>query len=174
MAKTSDTRGLTDQQAAFAREYARNGGRGADAAREAGFSEQSAGKYAYQLLEKPHVLKAIQAEQRRSLTDLASVALGQARLMLEDLKTPAGARVDLIRTVLDRAGLGPPQGDEDDDGDKTLRTMSLAQLEAIAVRAVFRPAHDAPAMAAGPLLEGMSSAPGVDGAPDGESAQAGE
>lgn len=172
MAK-SDMRDLTDQQAAFAREYAHNGGRGAEAARKAGFSEQSAGKYAYQLLEKPHVLKAIQAEQRRSLTDLASVALGQARLMLEDPKTPAGARVDLIRTVLDRAGLGPPK-DEDKDDDQPLSSMSLAQLEAMALRVTFRSAQEASPAAIGPHQESGSHVTAIEAAPEANGAQVGE
>jgi len=174
MAKANDMRALTEQQAVFARAYARNGGKGAEAARDAGFSVQSAGKYAYQLLEKPHVVKAIQAEQRRSLTDLASVALGQARLMLENPATPAGARVDLIRTVLDRAGLGPPKTEEDNDDENDLNTLTLVQLEAMAVRAFAWKMSDAPTGEVGPLLEGSLAAPGIEDVPEPDRAQVGE
>ena len=125
---------LTTQQAVFAREYVRLGGKGAEAAREAGFSEKSAAKYAYQLLEKPHVLAAIHAEQRRSFAELASISLGQARMMLEDPKTPAGARVQLIMTTLDRAGHAAKRdvGDADDADGKSLREMSIDELQDLA------------------------------------------
>jgi hypothetical protein len=124
---------LTEQQAIFAREYARNGGKGAEAARQAGFSEKAAGKYAYQLLEKPHVQEAIHREQRRMFTDLAAIALGQARMMLEDPKTPAGARVELMKMSFDRAGLAALRNADDPPGDdKPLREMTVDELEQIA------------------------------------------
>lgn len=125
---------LTPQQAVFVREYVRLGGKGAEAAREAGFSEKSAAKYAYQLLEKPHVLAAIHSEQRRAFAELASISLGQAKMMLEDPKTPAGARVQLIMTTLDRAGHAAKRdaGDGADGDGKSLREMSLDELYAAA------------------------------------------
>ena len=126
---------LTDQQAVFVVEYVRGGGRGAEAARKAGYSEKSAGKYAFQLLEKLHIQEAIHREQRRAFTELAAISLGQARLMLEDPKTPAGARVQLIMTLCDRADLGAVRHDARaaDDGDgRPLREMSLAELEDLA------------------------------------------
>lgn len=125
---------LTAQQAAFVREYVRNGGKGAEAAREAGFSEKSAGKYAYQLLEKPHVLEAVHREQRRSFTELAAISISLAKMMLEDPKTPAGARVELIKTMCDRAGLAALRGDgdADDRADKPLRDMTIEELEELA------------------------------------------
>lgn len=124
---------LTDSQQTFVREYVRNGGKGAEAARVAGFSEKSAGKYAYQLLEKAHVLEAIHREQRRAFTELAAISLGQAKMMLEDPKTPAGARVQLIMTVCDRANLAAIRSGDADDGEtKPLREMSMDELLAIA------------------------------------------
>jgi Terminase small subunit len=124
---------LTAQQAAFVRYYVSTGGRGAEAAREAGFSEKSAAKYAWQLLEKPHVLEAIHREQRRSFTELAAISLGQARMMLEDPKTPAGARVELIKTMCDRAGLAALRGSEEGEREeKDLRRMTIDELEEIA------------------------------------------
>lgn len=124
---------LTDSQQTFVREYVRNGGKGAEAARCAGFSEKSAGKYAYQLLEKGHVLQAIQREQRRAFTELAAISLGQTKMMLEDPKTPAGARVQLVMTVFDRANLAAIRSGETDGAEtKPLREMSLDELQAIA------------------------------------------
>lgn len=124
---------LTDRQNTFVREYVRNGGKGAEAARAAGFSEKSAGKYAYQLLELSHVLEAIHREQRRTFTELAAISLGQAKMMLEDPKTPAGARVQLIMTVCDRANLAAIRsGEANDEDTKPLREMSMDELLAIA------------------------------------------
>jgi hypothetical protein len=95
---------LTPQQLAFAAEYVRNGGDGTAAAIKAGYSTTSAPQRAWELRNKPHVAEAIHREQRRAFTELASISLAQARMMLEDPKTPAGARVELIKTTLDRAG----------------------------------------------------------------------
>lgn len=121
---------LTDQQSHFVREYVRNGGRGAEAARVAGFSEHSAGKYAYQLLEKSHVCEAVRHELRRTFTQLAAIATDQARMMLEDPKTPPGARAELIRAVWDRAGLvAPKTADPLSPAGLDLSGLSLAQLE---------------------------------------------
>lgn len=131
---------LTELQVAFAREYAANGGKGAEAARKAGYSEKSAGKIAYQLLEKTHVLAAIQREQRRAFTELASIALGQVRAMLLDAKTPVNARVELARMAFDRAGLAAIRPDEESSqiNERSLREMSLQELEAIAVSLKFK------------------------------------
>jgi hypothetical protein len=88
----------------------------------------------------------MQNELRKSFTDLAAIALGQARLMLLDPRTPASARVDLIKTMLDRAGLGVSKDGEDDGNEeRPLRELPLAKLEALVMRATFRPAEDAPA-----------------------------
>lgn len=125
---------LTPQQAEFAREFVRNGGRGTEAAIKAGFSARSAAQRAYELREKPHVLEAIHREQRRAFTHIASLAIEQARLMLEDTKTPAGARVELIKTICDRADLAAMRsgGAADDASGKSLRDMSLDELEDLA------------------------------------------
>lgn len=125
---------LTAQQAAFSAEYVRNGGDGCAAAIKAGFSAKSAAQRAWELRQKPHVLEAIHRGQRRAFTELASIALGQAKAMLEDPKTPAGARVELIKTMCDRAGLSAVRSDGGaDNGDgKPLREMSIDELEEIA------------------------------------------
>jgi hypothetical protein len=124
---------LTTQQAEFSRQYVLNGGDGTAAAKAAGFSERSAAQRAYELRQKPHVQEAIHREQRRAFTELASISLAQAKAMLEDPKTPAGARVELVKTMLDRAGLAALRGGDADDGEgKSLREMSLDELEEIA------------------------------------------
>jgi hypothetical protein len=126
-------RELTAEQAIFVREYVRSGGRGAESARAAGYSAKTADNYAYQLLQKPHVQEAIHKEQRRTFSELAAIALGQARMMLEDPKTPAGARVELMKMSFDRAGLAALRNADDPPGDdKPLREMTVDELEEIA------------------------------------------
>lgn len=158
MSKALESRTLTDQQAAFVRAYCRAGGDGTKAAIEAGYSRESAASRSYELRQKPHVQAAIQAELRKSFTDLATIALDQAKQMLLDPKTPASARVDLIKTTLDRAGLGAPKiGEGEGNEDRPLRYMTLAQLEAMAVRALSRSAGPAPAdpVPVDAVVEGM-------------------
>jgi hypothetical protein len=128
-------RELTAQQAEFAREWVRNAGNGSKAAIAAGYSAESAPQRAHELRNKPHVQEAIQKEMRRAFTDLAAIALDQARMLLLDPKTPASARVDLIKSVCDRAGLVAPKGDAERlNVDRPLHQLSLAELEALAVR----------------------------------------
>lgn len=124
---------LTAPQALFAREFARNGGKGTEAAIKAGFSTRSAAQRAYELREKPHVQEAIHREQRRAFAELASISLAQAKMMLEDPKTPAGARVELIKTTLDRAGLAALRdGDVSDAEPKSLQQLTREELMDIA------------------------------------------
>lgn len=128
-------RELTEQQAAFVREFSANGGKGTEAAIRAGFSKTSAAQRSYELRQKPHVQEAINRELRRSFTELAAIAVDQARMMLVDSKTPASARVDLIKSVCDRAGLAALRdGAEGLSADKPLHQLSLAELEAMAAR----------------------------------------
>jgi len=122
---------LTEQQQIFVREYVSNGGRGAEAARAAGFSEVSSGRYAYQLLEKPHVAEAIRAEQRRVLGGrVATKAISVLEGILDDAKAPYGARVDAAKAVLDRGGLVAPKAPaaQEPDDRKPLSELSLEEL----------------------------------------------
>jgi hypothetical protein len=51
-------------------------------------------------------------------------------MMLLDPKTPASVRVDLIKSVCDRAGLAAPNGDAEGlNVDRPLHQLSLAELE---------------------------------------------
>jgi hypothetical protein len=79
------------------------------------------------------VQAAVTKEQRRALQGLASLALSQAKALLECETTPAGARVQLIQLVLDRGGLPTQRADEGDDSEqKDLRRMTIEELEDIA------------------------------------------
>lgn len=173
MGRLADMRPLTEMQAAFVRELVANHGNATDAAIKAGYSRDSAAQRASELRKLPHVQAAIQAEMRRSFTDLAAIALGQVEMMLTDPRTPASARVDIVKLVLDRAGLGAPKTTEEDSGDKPIRELSFVQLQALAVRATLRLADDTSPTAAEPLLEGELVAPAVD-ASHARTASAGE
>lgn len=128
---------LTAQQSLFVKEYVIGSGNGAEAARKAGYSVQSAAKLAHQLMDKKHIQDAIHRAQRLAFTELASISLGQAKKMLEDAATPAGARVELIKSMMDRAGLAAVRGGEADDrSPKDLRAMTMEELLEIA--ATFR------------------------------------
>ena len=124
---------LTPQQSEFARQMVLTGGNATEAAINAGYAEASASQRAWELRQKPHVQNAITAEQRKAFTELASIALAQAKAMLLNDKTPPGVRVDLFKTVFDRAGLAAVRdGAADDPSNKSLRDMTMEELLAIA------------------------------------------
>ncbi len=136
---------LTPQQSLFVKEYVIGSGNGAEAARKAGYSERSAAKLAHQLMDKRHIQEAIHRAQRQAFTELASISLGQAKKMLEDDRTPAGARVELIKTMMDRAGLAAVRDDGkgSDPSTKDLRAMSMDELLEIAASFREKRAADA-------------------------------
>lgn len=135
---------LNPQQAEFARQMVLSSGNATQAAINAGYAEASASQRAWELRQKPHVVAAINAELRKAFSELASIAISQAKAMLLNEKTPPGARVQLIMTVCDRAGLAAVRGDTaDDPSTKPLREMSMDELQEIA--ASFRAGRDAEA-----------------------------
>lgn len=145
---------LTDQQTLFVREYVRNGGKGAGAARAAGYSELSAGKYAYQLLELPHVQAGIRAEREREIGSLATVGLGVVRGILEDTadNTLGGKklRLDAAKVVFAAAGhVAPKAPDAPETSEKTYEEMTLAELEEFVRASKERAAAQPPAAPAG-------------------------
>jgi hypothetical protein len=149
-------RELTAQQVRFVSELIRASGNGTEAAIRAGYSASSAAQRAYELRQNPRVQAAIHAEMRRTFGELGALALSQARLMLLDDKLPPGVRVDLMKAVWDRCGLGPVKEDGAEPiEDRDLRELSLSELEAIAVSLKFRraPAAEQPA----PKLVGEAS-----------------
>ena len=148
---------LTSNQAEFARQMILTNGNATQAAINAGYSITSASQRAWELRQNPRVQAAITKAQRTELVGLASIALSQAKAMLLSDATPPGARVELIKTVMDRAGLAAVRGDDPADAStKNLRELSMAELQAIAVS--FRDARtsnvDRPALAsAAPISE---------------------
>ena len=135
---------LTPLQSEFVRQLSLTNGNATQAAINAGYSITSASQRAYELRQNPRVQAAINKAQRSELVGLASIALSQAKAMLLSDATPPGARVELIKTVMDRAGLAAVRGDDPaDPSTKNLRELTMDELQAIAV--TFRDARAAEA-----------------------------
>ena len=88
---------MTDQQKAFAVEYASNGGNATAAAKAAGYSEKSAHEIGRQQLEKPHVRDAIHAELMKLKYKSGVVGLSALLSIAQNEKNPAPARVSAAR-----------------------------------------------------------------------------
>lgn len=130
-------RQLTGQQKVFVREYVRNGGSGADAARAAGYAASRPAQQAHDLLELAHIQEAIHREQSRLIGGtLASKAVEVVHRILHDdalAGSVAGQKLQLeaAKTVLDRAGhIAPKASEPDMIGDKPLNEMTVEELEA--------------------------------------------
>lgn len=125
---------LTEMQRAFVLAYVTGpgtAGNGTKSAVAAGYSAKSARVQAQQLLAKQHVASAITKEQRKTLSGLASVAIIEAEKLLTDPATAAGTKAELIKMILDRAGLAAPkEAAQKENTDKSLFEMSLHELEA--------------------------------------------
>jgi phage terminase small subunit len=135
MSDRNSTQELTEMQAAFAMAFVTNGGNGTQAAIEAGYSKDSARQQAHALVSKPHVQKAIQAEQRRTLARLANKSIVVLEGFLDDANAPAGVRLDAAKTILDRAGLTSKAAEAEDAlTGKRLNEMSIEELEAFIAR----------------------------------------
>ncbi len=121
-----------EQQAVFVREYVSNGGNGSKAARLAEYSEKSAGKYAYELLQKPHILVAIHAEQARVIgSEAATLAVGVIVGLLKDKGAKDSVRLDAAKAALALAGHVAPKAPElkDDPSDYPMSEWTAAELE---------------------------------------------
>lgn len=105
---------LTERQARFVAYFTSDPaciGDAPKAARKAGYAQSSAREQAYQLLAKPHVAAAIHAANAEMLSgDLATMAIGALRQIIEDPEAPQRLRVQAAIAVLDRGGYAPQHG----------------------------------------------------------------
>lgn len=132
---------LTDMQTAFVAAYTSDPACIANAtasAKAAGYSAETARVQGQQLLAKPHVRAAIDAENRR-LMDGEMVTLARHRVLelLRDPNLPPKIILDAAKTVLDRGGM-PAQRPEDPSDplrDKPLSDMTYEELVARAASA---------------------------------------
>ncbi len=130
----------TEMQQAFAMSYVANGGNASEAAKSAGYSAVSARQQGSALLDKPHVVAAIHAEQARLIgTDLATTAVGVVRSVLQgkpDTEVGKKLQADVAIKVLDRAGhVAPKAADVDVGPTKPMNEMTVQELEAFVARA---------------------------------------
>jgi hypothetical protein len=98
---------LTEKQAAFARYYASNGGNGAQAARDAGYSEANAKDQASELLAMPKIREAIELSRDISIkTSGASKAWAVIDSLMTDPAAPAQVRFQAAKWTLEASGHG--------------------------------------------------------------------
>jgi len=112
---------LTPKQNQFINYLVVEGLNQTESARRAGYSYP--GQTSYHLIQNPKIIRAIrQARQTHYQGELASLAVGTLRQVMQDGDAPAAARVQASRTVLELAGdLNKGKGDD-------LSTRSLAEM----------------------------------------------
>lgn len=106
LTKVEDTK-LTAKQDAFVDAYVANGGNGAAAAREAGYSEKSARIEGHRLLRNPLIVKEV---YERTVIALGA-SLPKALETVSKLSTEANSeyvRLEAAKDLMDRAGLKAP------------------------------------------------------------------
>lgn len=131
MVKDSDHIELTELQRAFVAAFVASGGKNAtDAAREAGYSAESARTEAWRLLRKPHVQAAIRAERTRAIgTEGGTLAWSVINGILGDERAPHGVRFEAAKFVLGVAGhVAPRAADAQGDDRDAVEDMSLEEL----------------------------------------------
>ena len=117
---------LTSMQRTFVTTLVRHGCTPTQAAREAGYAEPKVP--AHGQLRSAHIQTAVRFESSRYvMSDLANIATGTLRDVIEDKEAPASARVQAARTVLELAGeLG--RGKSDSYEDRPLSELSADEL----------------------------------------------
>lgn len=95
----------TQMQQDFAVHYVTNGGNGAKAARDAGYSAKSARVLAHRLVNNPSVQGLIQRELGKLRYRSGTVGLNALMTIAEDTKAPQAARVAAARALLEHAGM---------------------------------------------------------------------
>ena len=154
---------LTEKQREFVIHFTQPGrgfSNAAEAARMAGYeSDRNAGQIGRDLLEKPHVLAAIDLVNRRQMGgSLATKAVQVLENALTMPDVPWRVRVDAAKTVLDRAGIvsqAARQAAESEKAadDKPLSEMTRAELEEVVRKgaAVLQAAKAAPTLELSPV-----------------------
>lgn len=122
---------LTELQRGFVVAFVRNGGNATQAAEAAGYKYERLDRAGHDALKSTAVQAAIQSEIRRALSvDLAGLALGVVRGILEDPTMEPKIRLDAAKVALDRGGYVAPKAADASSGDlKAVEEMSIAELE---------------------------------------------
>lgn len=127
---------LTEKQQLFVLHFTSTPGaigNASEAARRAGYSEKSAGEIGRQLLDKPHVMAAIEDANRRQISSTAATKATDLLVsFVEDETVSARVRLEAAKTILDRAGYIPPKAAAPaEDEHKPMSEMTLEELDAI-------------------------------------------
>lgn len=122
---------LTDKQRVFVDAFVKSGGSQTEAAKAAGYQPDRLPQAGYAAMRSAAVQNAIQAEIRRALSvDLAGLALGVVRGILEDPTMEPKIRLDAAKVALDRGGyVAPKAADASTDGLRELHEMSVDELQ---------------------------------------------
>lgn len=120
---------LTPKQNQFINYLVVEGLNQTESARRAGYSYP--GQTSYHLIQNPKIIRAIrQARQTYYQGELASLAVGTLRQVMQDTDAPAAARVQASRTVLELAG-DLNKGKGDDLSSRSLAEMTPDELGSI-------------------------------------------
>ena len=126
------TRGLTEKQAEFVRSYVRNGGKGVDAAKSAGYSGDCR-SVVWQNLRLPSVVAAIKAYQIQLFEgEITSLALGTIKEALQDQTLSMQHRATLAVKVVTHNLPKAPEAPSSDQ--KSPSDMSIEELEELVMR----------------------------------------
>ena len=142
----------TPQETTFVEHFAATNNR-EFAARKAGYSAPAVS--AHQLLQRPAIQEEIRRKQtERLFNDVLPLAVTQHIALLEDPKTPAGAKVQAIKLAYDRT-LGSQEGAQ----SKAPHEMSAEELQAELAQSKLRLAalESAKADQARPIIEAESA-----------------
>ena len=99
---------LTEKQNAFIDAYVANGGRGTQAAKDAGYAEKSAHVEAHRLLKNPLILQEVYRRTVMELGAAAPQALKTVRELAQNAKSDY-VRLEASKDLLDRAGFKAPE-----------------------------------------------------------------
>lgn len=126
------TKEFTPSQQAFITEIAK-GLDPEDAAIQSGYSPLSARVIAWDLLQQPQILAAVQIAVARQLAAAAPLALRVLKEFVADVTLDKRLRVVCAKTLLDRAGhIAPKAAAAGQAGDVPLNELSMADLRQLA------------------------------------------
>jgi phage terminase small subunit len=128
------TRQLTEMQTTFVRKMSETGD-ATESARRAGYRGSNAAAAAYDLMQLPHVLAALQIAVRRHLVTDAPMARRVTVEIAQNEDISPKVRLDAAKTLLDRAGHVAPRPRSEDDRTQTpLHEMTTDELRELATR----------------------------------------
>ncbi len=149
-ARGDERRELTELQARFVAAYVENSANATEAARKAGYSEESARTIGPQMLLLPWVQRAIELGRNRLLAKAGIKALGLVVAVLDDASAGLPLRLKAAEIAL------KADGRERDATRKTEQSKALNEMTVDELEAFIRRGREAAAQAQHPIIEGRS------------------